>query len=106
MNSVEPSPSLPLCPPWCTGEHEMGDDLRLSHRSEGVIVPGVERVITAQGGGQTPTVTEIAIGLEYTAGETWVWFGPERPLQRTTVLSVESTRRMLREMERLLLRLG
>jgi len=91
-----------ICPPWCNGEHEVTDDLHVVHRSEGIIVPGVERVISTQGSINPPTVIELAIGLEHRDGETWVWLGPDQPVQRTTVLSVESTRRLIREVERLL----
>ncbi len=56
----------------------------------------------SSGSPHQPSVVEIAVGLEHSNGETWVWFGPDQPLQRTTVLSVESTKRLIREVEKLL----
>ncbi|MDQ1121829.1 DUF6907 domain-containing protein [Microbacterium trichothecenolyticum] len=90
------------CPPWCNGEHEPRRDRRIAHRSEGIIVPGVERVVHHEGDSLFSTVIEIAIGLEHIDDETWVWFGSDNPSRPPTVLSIESTRRLLRAVEALI----
>ncbi|WZH36050.1 MAG: hypothetical protein PIR02_14935 [Microbacterium enclense] len=102
MSPSDPREDPCACPPWCTGEHEATSDLRLVHRSEGVIVPGVERLVNAHGGIDAPTIVEIAIGLERTCGETWVWIGPDHPSRSSAILSVGTARRLIRATEALL----
>lgn len=89
------------CPPWCDGEHEAGPDRRVAHRSDGVIVPGVQRVLGVGCDSALSAVIEIAIGLEQIGDETWVWFGSDDPSRPPTVLSIETTRRLLRAVETL-----
>lgn len=102
MIPAEPPRSAHLCPPWCNGEHEISDDLRVSHRNDGIVVPGVERVVNDRGGVDAPTVVQISIGLEQTGGETWVWIGPEESVRRSTILSLESAKRLVRQLQGLL----
>lgn len=105
MSTSEPPRLLPLpspCPAWCAGEHEASIDANVSHRSEGITVPGVERSLHPDGDIHAIGVTEITIGLEQTRGETWVWFGSDQFARQSTVLSIETTKRLMRAVTALL----
>jgi len=95
-------PFLSSCPPWCTGEHEASIEADVAHRSEGITVPGVERSLHPRGDIHAIGVTEITIGLEQTRGETWVWFGSDQFSRQSTVLSIETTKRLVRAVTALL----
>ena len=94
-------PSSP-CPSWCAGEHEDHAAADVSHRSEGITVPGVERSLHPNGDIHAYDVKEITIGLEQTRGETWVWFGSDQFARQSTVLSIETTKRLMRAVTALL----
>jgi hypothetical protein len=87
---------LSICPDWCTGEHEVDDDLRLVHRSDGIVVPGVERVSTAEGEFSDAQSVDLVVGLQESAGETWVWLSPAEDVSRSLVLTMETARRLWR----------
>ena len=84
------------CPSWCVGEHEDFGSVDISHRSAGVTIPGVERSLHPNGDIHAISVTEITIGLEQARGETWVWFGSDQFARQSTVLSIETTKRLIR----------
>jgi len=105
MSSSESPRALPFpssCPAWCAGEHEASSVADIAHRSEGITVPGVERSLHPNGDIHAIGVTEITIGLEQTRGETWVWFGSDQFARQSTVLSIETTKRVMRAVTALL----
>lgn len=83
-----------LCPTWCTGDHELSDDLRLAHRSEATSVPAIERVDDPAGNASHVATVNLIVGLEKSAAELWVWIGPEDDAGRGLTLSAESARRL------------
>lgn len=105
MSSSESARLRPLsspCPTWCAGVHEPSIEANVSHRSVGITVPGVERSLAPDGDIHAIGVTEITIGLEQTRGETWVWFGSDHFARQSTVLSIETTKRLMRAVTALL----
>jgi hypothetical protein len=83
-----------LCPAWCTGDHELSDDLRLAHRSEAISVPAVECIDDPARGTPRATTANLIVGLEKSSGELWVWIGPEDDAKRGLALSAESAHRL------------
>jgi hypothetical protein len=83
-----------LCPAWCTGDHELSDDLRLAHRSEAISVPAVERVDDPARRTPHATTVNLIVGLEKSSAELWVWIGPEDDARRGLTLSAESAHRL------------
>lgn len=90
------------CPLWCTGVHEVSDDLDVAHRSEVTSVPAIERIVGGKGDGEAALTVDLALGLEWKRGETWVWISPEDDVTRGLVLSVESANRLCRALSTLL----
>ncbi|MDY0830137.1 hypothetical protein SK224_13470 [Microbacterium sp. BG28] len=83
-----------LCPAWCTGDHDLSDDLRLAHRSEARSVPAVERLDDPAHNVPQATTVNLIVGLEKSAAELWVWIGPEDDAERGLTLSAESAHRL------------
>lgn len=102
MISAESPHTSSTCPPWCNREHENTSDLGITHNSDGLVIPGIQRVVTPKGDVEPPSVVELTVGLEQTHDETWVWLVPDGALHRSTVLSVESAKRLHREISELL----
>ncbi|BAJ76106.1 imidazoleglycerol-phosphate synthase [Microbacterium testaceum StLB037] len=105
MSSSESPRALPLpssCPAWCVGDHDPSTGADVAHRSEGLTIPGVERSLHPHGDIHAIGVTEITIGLEQSRGETWVWFGSDQFSRQSTVLSIETTKRLVRAVTALL----
>ncbi len=89
------------CPQWCNKDHDIGDDLRVAHRSDPVPVPAVERRTDTSAARIRTATVDLIIGLERLE-ETWVWIGPGDEGDRALVLSLESTERLVRQLSKLL----
>lgn len=90
------------CPLWCNGVHEISSDLSVSHRSDVVPVPAVEKRLLGNGDTDIICTVDLALGLEEKEGETWVWISPEDDITRGLVLSAESGVRLARSLKKLL----
>lgn len=101
-NPADLPDSSTVCPVWCNGEHESTEGAPFAHRSDGIVVAGVERVIRDRQSTHMAAVVEITVGLEQVHDEAWVWLGTDRPGYRPTILSIESAKRLLRQVSRLI----
>lgn len=85
------------CPPWCAGHDDEQEPTPTRwHRSEGVIVPVVERRQARLAGGELAPLTgvDFVVALEQDARATYVYLGPLEDGSRFLALTADNTHRL------------
>ena len=85
------------CPPWCAGhDDEQEPSPPRWHRSEGVIVPVIERRHARLGGDELAPLTgqDFVVALEQDARATYLYIGPTDDGARFIALTGESAFRL------------